>query len=38
MAELRHLHLGTPLPKGHQSVLSELQAAFDAVAARQAAS
>jgi DNA-binding HxlR family transcriptional regulator len=37
MAELRHLHLGAPLPKGHRSVLGDLQAAFEAVAARQPA-
>lgn len=33
MAELRHLHLGTPLPEGHDSVLARLQAAFEKAAA-----
>lgn len=28
MAELRHLHLGTPLPAGHESVLARLDAAY----------
>lgn len=28
MAELRHAHLGTPLPKGHRSVLARLDAAY----------
>jgi hypothetical protein len=28
MAELSHLHLGTPLPDGHESVLERLQAGF----------
>jgi DNA-binding HxlR family transcriptional regulator len=32
MAELRNLHLGTPLPPGHKSVLDRLQAAFERVA------
>ena len=32
MAELRHLHLGTPLPPVHRSVLDRLQAAFERVA------
>ena len=32
MAELRSLHLGAPAPK--RSVIAELQAAFEAVAAR----
>lgn len=32
MAELRHLHLGTPLPPGHESVLGRLQAAYERVA------
>jgi DNA-binding HxlR family transcriptional regulator len=31
MAELSHLHLGTPLPPGHESILQRLQAAFDEV-------
>jgi len=37
MAELRHLHLGTPLPPGHQNVRERLQAAFERVAAENAA-
>lgn len=37
MAELRHLHLGTPLPPHHESVLRRLQAAFEAVAAQSGA-
>jgi len=36
MAELRHLHLGTPLPPDHRSVRERLQAAFERVA-KQAA-
>jgi DNA-binding HxlR family transcriptional regulator len=32
MAELRHLHLGTPLPPGHESVLDRLRTAFERVA------
>lgn len=28
MAELSHLHLGTPLPKGHESVLDRLRTEF----------
>ena len=36
MAELRHLHLGTPLPPGHESMLDRLQAAFERVAGRAA--
>lgn len=32
MAELRHLHLGTPLPTGHQSVRERLQTAFERIA------
>jgi len=31
MAELRHLHLGTPLPAGHESALARLRAAFERV-------
>lgn len=34
MDELRHLHLGTPVPK--RSVFGELRAAFEAVMARKA--
>lgn len=37
MTELRFLHLGVPLPAGHASVLGRLQAAFERVAAEQAA-
>ncbi len=33
--ELRHLHLGTPLPEGRESVIAGLQAAFEQVAADQ---
>ena len=33
MAELRHLHLGTPLPAGHESVLDRLQTAYEQVVA-----
>jgi DNA-binding HxlR family transcriptional regulator len=33
MVELRHLHLGTPLPAGHRGVRDRLQAAFERVAA-----
>jgi DNA-binding PadR family transcriptional regulator len=36
MAELRHLHLGTPLPEGHESVLARLRAAFERVKGEQA--
>lgn len=32
MAELRHLHLGAPLPPDHESVLDRLRAAFERVA------
>lgn len=32
MAELRHLHLGLPLPPGHESVLDRLRMAFERVA------
>lgn len=35
MAELRHLHLATPLPAGHDPVLPRLTAAFEAEVARQ---
>jgi len=35
MAELRHLHLGTPLPAGHESVLDRLQTAYEQVVAAQ---
>jgi DNA-binding HxlR family transcriptional regulator len=34
MAELRHLHLGMPLPAGHDPVLPRLTAAFEAEVAR----
>jgi DNA-binding HxlR family transcriptional regulator len=34
MAELAHIHLGTPLPPGHESVLRSLQAAYENVVAR----
>jgi DNA-binding HxlR family transcriptional regulator len=34
MAELSHLHLGAPLPAGHESVLERLQAAFDETSAQ----
>lgn len=33
--ELRHIHLGTPLPEGRESVIARLQAAFEQVAAEQ---
>ena len=33
--ELRHIHLGGPLPEGHESVIARLQAAFERVAAAQ---
>lgn len=33
MVELRHLHLGTPLPEGHADVLLRLTAAYEAVRA-----
>lgn len=36
MAELRHLHLGTPRPEGARSVLGLMRDAFEAEAARQA--
>lgn len=36
MAELRHLHLGTPLPPGHRNVRDRLQAAFERLAAENA--
>jgi hypothetical protein len=32
MAELRHAHLGTPLPAGHEPVLARLTAAYEALA------
>ncbi len=32
MDELRHTHLGTPLPPGHQPVLDQLTAAYEALA------
>ena len=35
MTELRFLHLGKPVPKGHENVLARLQAAFERVAAKQ---
>jgi DNA-binding HxlR family transcriptional regulator len=35
MTELRFLHLGEPLPHGHESVLGRLQAAFECVVAKQ---
>lgn len=31
MAELRHAHLGTPLPMGHEPVLTRLTAAYEAL-------
>ena len=34
MAELRHLHLGTPLPSDHEPVLARLTAAYEALANR----
>jgi DNA-binding HxlR family transcriptional regulator len=37
MVELRHAHLGTPLPAGHQSVLQRLDAAYRRRAAEQQA-
>lgn len=36
MTELRHEHLGEPLPPEHRSVRAELQAAYEKVAARTA--
>ena len=33
--ELRHIHLETPLPEGHESVIARLRAAFEQVAADQ---
>lgn len=33
--ELRHIHLGMPLPEGRGSVIARLQAAFEQVAAAQ---
>jgi DNA-binding HxlR family transcriptional regulator len=36
MDELRHVHLGTPLPPGHESVARRLLAAFEAECARVA--
>jgi len=33
--ELGHIHLETPLPEGHESVISRLQAAYEQVAADQ---
>ena len=35
MAELRHTHLGAPLPTGHVAVLPRLTAAYEAELARQ---
>jgi DNA-binding HxlR family transcriptional regulator len=35
MTELRFLHLGEPLPQGHESVLARLQSAFERVVAEQ---
>lgn len=35
MTELRFLHLGEPLPDGHESVLGRLQAAFECTVAKQ---
>lgn len=32
MAELRHVHLGTPLPPNHEPVLPRLTAAYEALA------
>ena len=32
MAELRHEHLGAPLPSGHEPVLDKLTAAYEALA------
>jgi DNA-binding HxlR family transcriptional regulator len=32
MTELRHDHLGAPLPAGHESVLAQLTAAYEALA------
>jgi DNA-binding HxlR family transcriptional regulator len=37
MDELRHAHLGTPLPAGHVPVLPAMTAAYQAELARQAA-
>jgi DNA-binding HxlR family transcriptional regulator len=37
MDELRHIHLGLPLPEGHKSVAGRLLAAFEAEVARVAA-
>lgn len=37
MAELRHAHLGKPLPAGHESVSARLQAAYERGAAASAA-
>jgi DNA-binding HxlR family transcriptional regulator len=34
MDELRHAHLGTPLPEGHEPVLPRLTAAYEALAGR----
>jgi DNA-binding HxlR family transcriptional regulator len=33
--ELRHIHLGTPLPESHEPVISRLQAAFEQAAREQ---
>ncbi len=33
--ELRHIHLGTPLPKRHESVIARLKAAYEKTAAKQ---
>ena len=33
--ELRHIHLGAPLPEGRESVIARLQAAFEQAAAGQ---
>ena len=35
MTELRFLHLGTPLPRGHEGVLARLRTAFERTVARQ---
>jgi DNA-binding HxlR family transcriptional regulator len=37
MAELRHIHLGVPLPQRHKSVLDRLDAAYQRIAAQQLA-
>jgi DNA-binding HxlR family transcriptional regulator len=38
MTELRHLHLGTPLPARHRSVLRRLDTAYQALAAKRSRS